>query len=54
MVESKGKESRTQKFKNKIFNEQPTLNETFRKKKKLRKKQNLEKINKIKIKKQKV
>lgn len=50
MIESKSGESRTQKFKNKVFKLDYTMNAKLRRKKKDRKKKNLEKINKMKIK----
>ncbi|CDW81149.1 rna-binding protein 34 [Stylonychia lemnae] len=52
MIESRDKKSsRHQKIKNKIFKDVPTLNEAHRKKRKLRKAQNMKKFTKIKIKK---
>lgn len=48
MIESRDKKtSRHQKIKNKIFKDQPTLNETFKKKRKMRKAVNMKKFTKI-------
>lgn len=53
MIDSKdGKTSRLQGFKDRVFKPQPTLNETFKKKREKRKKENMKKFTKIKIKKQ--
>ena len=55
MIDSKdSKTSRTQKQTNKVFKEQPLMKDVMNDRKKLKRKQNLAKFNKIKIKKQKV
>lgn len=51
LIDTKGRKSRTQDFRNKIFNDQPTLNEEFKKKRKAHREYNLIKFAKIKVKK---
>lgn len=53
MIDSRDNTSRTQKHKNKVFKEQVLMNTMFKEKREKRKKTNIQKFYKIKIKKEK-